>query len=238
MRLFLLTVLLCYPLLLVARTYPLPDTQTYPLDAMQYQGTITVEPDTENGKAIVFALVKLPNGDIHRLRLHDTLGKNYGSIINIEPERLYLAEVLPTCQETGGWKMRMNYLKLHDSPVNPRYPLRTGRCITQDDVAVKNQRITCDGQHCATTFSLHNHLLHRVRVRYEILASQERRLETGDIATDKIMNCYGLQTLQANEVMTRKAYIKTPDKLNSVLFMIAFVSSEEEALREPCLENP
>jgi len=59
-----------------------------------------------------------------------------------------------------------------------------------------------------------------------------------DIATDNIMNCYGLQTLQANEVMTRKAYIKTPDKLNSVLFMIAFVSSEEEALREPCLESP
>ena len=53
MRLFIFTILLCYPLLLVARTYPLPVTQTYPLEEMQYQGTITVEPNTANGKATV-----------------------------------------------------------------------------------------------------------------------------------------------------------------------------------------
>lgn len=239
MRLFILTTaLLCYPLLLVARTYPLSATETYPLEEMQYQGTITVEPDAPNGKAIVFALVKLPNGEIYRLHLGDKLGKNYGEIINIEPERLYVAEILPTCQEAGEWKMRMNYLKSQSSPVNPRYPLRTERCITQDDVAVKDQSMTCDGQYCAITFTLHNHLLHRVRARYEILASYQRRLETGDIATDEIMSCYGVQTLETNEEITRKNYIKTPYTLNTVHFTIALVSNEEEALRVPCLENP
>ena len=182
--------------------------------------------------------MKLPNGEIYRLHLHDELGKNYGKIINIEPGRLHVAEILPTCQETGEWKMRMNYLKLQGSPDNPRYPLRTEPCVTQEDVAVKNQSITCNGEHCAITFTLHNHLLHPVRVRYEILASHKRPLETGDIATDSMMNCYGFQALQANEIRTHKAYIKTPDKLNSVHFIVALVSREEEALRELCLDRP
>lgn len=238
MRLLILTAMLCFSLPLVARTYPLPVTETYPLEEMQYQGIIAVESDTANGKGIVFALVKLPNDEIYRLHLGDKLGKNYGEIIMIEPERLYVAEILPTCQETGEWKMRMNYLKLQSSPVDPRYPLRTEPCVMEGDVEVKNQGIACNGQHCAIIFTLYNHLLHRVRVRYEILASHQRRSETGDIATDEIINCYGIQTLEAGAEITRKNYIKTPHKMNTIFIRIAFLSSEEEVSRDLCMENP
>ena len=222
----------------MARTYPLPVTESFPLEEMQYQGSITVEPDTANGKAIVFALVKLPNGNIYRLHLHDHLGKNYGEIIHIEPERLYVAEILPPCQKPGEFKMRMNYLTLQGLPHNSRFPLRTEPCVAQEDVEVKQQSMACDGQRCAITFTLHNHLLHRTRVRYEIMASHQRRLETGDIDTDNLMSCYGMQTLEANDAITRKNYIKTAYKLNTVFFTIVFLGSEEEVSRELCLDSP
>ncbi|WP_420467221.1 pilus assembly protein PilP [Panacagrimonas sp.] len=79
---------------------PLED---FPLDALRMQGII------ETNKA-VFALVKAPDGVIHRVSVGNHMGQNYGEIKAIAESEITLAEIIP--DGFGGWISRPATLAL------------------------------------------------------------------------------------------------------------------------------
>ena len=79
---------------------PLED---FPLDALRMQGII------ETNRA-VFALVKAPDGVIHRVSVGNHMGQNYGEIKAIAEAEIKLAEIIP--DGFGGWVSRPATLAL------------------------------------------------------------------------------------------------------------------------------
>lgn len=77
--------------------------EEYPLDALRMQGII------ETPKA-VFALVKAPDGVIHRVSIGNHMGQNYGQIQAIAESEISLAEIVP--DGFGGWVSRPATLAL------------------------------------------------------------------------------------------------------------------------------
>lgn len=71
--------------------------EEYPLDALRMVGTIA----TGAGS---FALIKAPDGVVHRVTLKDHLGQNYGQIIRISESEIHLLELVP--DGFGGWMQR------------------------------------------------------------------------------------------------------------------------------------
>jgi type IV pilus assembly protein PilP len=47
------------------------------------------------------ALVRDPDGVVHRVRVGNYLGQNYGRVIAVEEDRIELVELVPN--GTGGW---------------------------------------------------------------------------------------------------------------------------------------
>ena len=77
--------------------------EEFPLDALRMQGVI------ETPKA-VYALVKAPDGVIHRVSVGNHMGQNYGQIKSIEESEITLAEIVP--DGFGGWISRPAALAL------------------------------------------------------------------------------------------------------------------------------
>lgn len=77
--------------------------EEYPLDALRMQGII------ETPK-VVYALVKAPDGVIHRVAVGNHLGQNYGQIRAIAESEITLAEIVP--DGFGGWISRPATLAL------------------------------------------------------------------------------------------------------------------------------
>lgn len=77
--------------------------EEYPLDALRMQGVI----ETTNA---VYALVKAPDGVIHRVSVGNHMGQNYGQIKAIEESEISLAEIVP--DGFGGWVSRPATLAL------------------------------------------------------------------------------------------------------------------------------
>lgn len=77
--------------------------EEFPLDALRMQGVI------ETTKA-VYALVKAPDGVIHRVSVGNHMGQNYGQIQAIEESEITLAEIVP--DGFGGWISRPAALAL------------------------------------------------------------------------------------------------------------------------------
>lgn len=77
--------------------------EEFPLDALRMQGVI------ETPKA-VYALVKAPDGVIHRVSIGNHMGQNYGQIKSIEESEITLAEIVP--DGFGGWISRPATLAL------------------------------------------------------------------------------------------------------------------------------
>ena len=77
--------------------------EEFPLDALRMQGII------ETPKAI-FALVKAPDGVIHRVSIGNHIGQNYGQIKAIAEAEITLAEIVP--DGFGGWVSRPASLAL------------------------------------------------------------------------------------------------------------------------------
>lgn len=71
--------------------------EEYPLDALRMVGTI----NTRQGS---FALIKAPDGVVHRVSLRHHLGQNYGEIIRITESEVSLLEIVP--DGFGGWMQR------------------------------------------------------------------------------------------------------------------------------------
>lgn len=93
-----------------ATTGPRPDLrrnreplEEYPIDALRMVGTI----NTKNG---AFALIKAPDGVVHRVTLRNHLGQNYGEIIRITESEVSLLELVP--DGFGGWTQRPASLAL------------------------------------------------------------------------------------------------------------------------------
>lgn len=77
--------------------------EEYPLDALRMQGII------ETPK-VVYALVKAPDGVIHRVSVGNHMGQNYGQISAIAESEISLAEIVP--DGFGGWISRPATLAL------------------------------------------------------------------------------------------------------------------------------
>ncbi len=77
--------------------------ERFPLDSLSMVGTIRT-----NGRW--YALIKDPNGLIHRVTYGNYLGQNDGKIVSITPAEIGLREIVPN--GTGGWVVEKAYLPL------------------------------------------------------------------------------------------------------------------------------
>jgi len=83
----------------------------FPLDALRMVGTVTV-----GGKR--FALVRDPDGIIHRVPIGAYAGHNFGRIVAIEDSAVRLVEIVP--DGFGGWVERPATLPLAESSAGDR----------------------------------------------------------------------------------------------------------------------
>jgi len=79
--------------------------EEYPLDSLSYVGTLTQNHST-------WALVRDPDGTIHRVSTGNYLGQNYGRIVAITPQGIKLRELVQ--KPNGGWLERKNSIALRD----------------------------------------------------------------------------------------------------------------------------
>lgn len=77
--------------------------EEFPLDSLRMVGTISAA-----GR--VFAMVKAPDGVIHRVTVKDHLGQNYGEITAVSEAEVTLFELVP--DGFGGWIQRPANLAL------------------------------------------------------------------------------------------------------------------------------
>lgn len=77
--------------------------EDFPLDSLSMTGTIRTA-------AGLFALVKAPDGVIHRVTLNNHMGQNYGEIVAITEAEVSLRELVP--DGFGGWTQRQASLAL------------------------------------------------------------------------------------------------------------------------------
>jgi type IV pilus assembly protein PilP len=77
--------------------------EEFPLDGLRMVGTITT-----GGKN--YAMVKAPDGVIHRVTVKDHMGQNYGEITQISESEISLQELVP--DGFGGWVQRPATLAL------------------------------------------------------------------------------------------------------------------------------
>jgi type IV pilus assembly protein PilP len=84
-------------------TRPREPLEEFPLDALRMQGVI------ETPKTL-YALVKAPDGVIHRVAVGHHMGQNYGQIKAIEESEISLDEIVP--DGFGGWVSRPATLAL------------------------------------------------------------------------------------------------------------------------------
>lgn len=74
-----------------------------PLDGLKMSGTIGLGSDIE-------ALLRDPDGVVHRVRVGNYAGQNYGRITSITEDRVELVELIPN--GTGGWMERQATIAL------------------------------------------------------------------------------------------------------------------------------
>lgn len=94
----------------VSNSGPTPDVQRrkeplefFPLDALQMVGTLEQQGE-------VWALVKDPEGTIHRVQPGNHMGQNFGEILRIEEDSIKLLEIIP--DGLGAWIERETSLTL------------------------------------------------------------------------------------------------------------------------------
>jgi type IV pilus assembly protein PilP len=79
--------------------------EEFPLDGLRMAGTLQTP-------AGLFALVKAPDGVIHRITTKNYMGQNYGQIVAISSSEIKLQELVP--DGFGGWVQRDASLALSD----------------------------------------------------------------------------------------------------------------------------
>ncbi|MBB72340.1 MAG: pilus assembly protein PilP [Legionellales bacterium] len=71
--------------------------EAFPLDALRMVGTL-------NQQNKVWALISAPDGAVYRVTLGSHMGQNYGEVMKITKDKVYLKETVPN--NVGGWKKR------------------------------------------------------------------------------------------------------------------------------------
>lgn len=79
--------------------------ESFNLDSLAMVGTLE-----QNGS--LWALVRDPNGGIHRVTLNNYIGKNHGKITAASPTQLSLVEIVG--DGLGGWVQRPRTIKLSE----------------------------------------------------------------------------------------------------------------------------
>ena len=75
------------------------------MDALRMLGMVTAQDHR-------YALIKAPDGVVHRVALGDHLGQNYGEVVRITESEVGLKEIVP--DGFGGWVERPAKLALPD----------------------------------------------------------------------------------------------------------------------------
>lgn len=79
--------------------------ESFPLDSLKMSGTLGLAKSMEG-------LVRDPDGVVHRVRVGNYLGQNYGRITAIAEEKIDLVELIPN--GSGGWMERAATMALGD----------------------------------------------------------------------------------------------------------------------------
>lgn len=86
-------------------TRPKEALEAYPLGSLAYVGTL------QQGDQL-WALIRDPDGTIHRVQTGNYMGQHYGRIVAITPTSIKLRELIPNGR--GGWMKRMTSLAMND----------------------------------------------------------------------------------------------------------------------------
>jgi type IV pilus assembly protein PilP len=78
--------------------------EAYPLDALKFVGTLTQDNQ-------IWGLIKLPDGQITRVRIGDYMGQNYGRILIIKNNSVKLEETIKG--SSGKWEKHMTTVDLY-----------------------------------------------------------------------------------------------------------------------------
>lgn len=79
--------------------------EEYPLDSLRMVGTL----ERDNS---VSAIIKASDGTIHRVKVGNYMGQNYGRIIRITDDKVDLVEIIPN--GLGGWRERESAIALSE----------------------------------------------------------------------------------------------------------------------------
>lgn len=82
------------------------ELESYELDSLRMVGTIY-----QNN--VLWGLVKAVDGTIHRVRVGNYMGRNFGKIIRIKEGEIELLEIIP--DSPGGWRERKQSLALTEA---------------------------------------------------------------------------------------------------------------------------
>ncbi|QEW05252.1 pilus assembly protein PilP [Nitrincola iocasae] len=98
----------------VSEVYPDPDRlseylEQYAVDNLSMVGTITSPLEAE----LMYALVRDPMGEVHRVQMGDYLGLDNGQVIALDERRIELSEIVSNGR--GGWMKRPRSIVLPES---------------------------------------------------------------------------------------------------------------------------
>ena len=79
--------------------------EEYPLDSLRMVGTLERDDVTS-------AIIKASDGTIHRVKVGNYMGQNYGRIIRITDDKIDLVEIIPN--GLGGWRERESAIALSE----------------------------------------------------------------------------------------------------------------------------
>lgn len=85
---------------------PREPLESYPLDGLKMSGTLGLAKSMEG-------LVRDPDGVVHRVRVGNYLGQNYGRVTAIYEDKIDMVELIPN--GAGGWMERAATIALGDT---------------------------------------------------------------------------------------------------------------------------
>jgi type IV pilus assembly protein PilP len=88
---------------------PKEDLESYELDTLRMVGTVKLQ-------GSLWGLVKAADGTIHRVRAGNHMGQNYGRVVQVQPDRIELIEVIS--DRPGSWQERQAALELAEAGAN------------------------------------------------------------------------------------------------------------------------
>jgi len=87
-------------------TRPREELEAYELDSLRMMGTVIQLGQT-------WGLVRAKDGTIHRVKVGNYMGKNYGKVINIKENQIELIEIIS--ESPGTWRERKAALDLSEA---------------------------------------------------------------------------------------------------------------------------